>query len=235
MSSVEANVWIVRPQKVCDDQMRSIEALLDSSELERAARFRFEDDRRAYVVAHGLRRIVLGELLDVDPARLMISRRDSGQPHLIWPDGCEVYFSHSHTRELVAFAAGADPLGIDVECVTDAEYDFELLEPYLVLPPFDQRTAELGANLAGQFLFYWTVLESFWKAEGKGLSIENPRIRCERNRKGIFEVTIEDESFGAQARVLATVARIEAAQGCVVSLAQRRFQGTTRAGCLSCT
>ena len=233
MSSVEANVWMVRPQEVCDDQMRLIEGLLDPAELERAARFRFDEDRRAYVVAHGLRRIVLGDLLGVDPARLMISRRDSGQPQLIWPERCEVYFSHSHTRELVAFAAGAEPLGIDVECVTGVEYDFELLEPYLILPPSDQRAAELGENLAGQFFFYWTVLESFWKAQGKGLSTENPRICCERNRERIFEITVEDGGLNAQAQVFATVSRIEAPRGCVVSLAQRRLHGTTRIGCSS--
>ena len=53
MVSEEAYVWVSRPQEVGDEQMRSLELLLDASEIERASKFRFESDRRAYVVAGG--------------------------------------------------------------------------------------------------------------------------------------------------------------------------------------
>ena len=63
MGSEEACVWVSRPQEVGDEQMRSLERMLDASEIERASKFRFEIDRRAYVVAHGLRRVALGDFL----------------------------------------------------------------------------------------------------------------------------------------------------------------------------
>jgi 4'-phosphopantetheinyl transferase len=213
MGSEDANVWVARPQEVDDEQMRSLEVTLDGGEIERASRFRFESDRRAYVVAHGLRRVALGDWLGVHPGNLVFARQSSGKPLLIWPDECEVCFSHAHTRELVA------PVGIDVECVVQTQPDFDLLAPYVVLPEASERVAELGASLPGQFYFYWTALEAFWKAAGIGLSPGNPRIRCKKNETGSFEVTLEGDVGDRQCLTRATVSRIQAPEGCMISLA----------------
>jgi phosphopantetheinyl transferase len=221
MSCEGANVWIARPHEVGEEQMRSLELTLDSSEMERASKFRYESDRRAYVVVHGLRRIALGDLLGVNPAHLVLAKQSSGQPLLIWPRESEVFFSHSHTRKLVAFAvSSAGPVGIDVECVVQANPDFDLLAPYVVLPGVSQRVAELGINPARQFFFYWTALEAFWKAAGKGLSPGNPRIRCEKNDAGTFEITLEGGVVDRHCPPHARVSTIHASKDCVISLAQ---------------
>lgn len=226
MGFEEANVWIARPQEVGDEQMHSLEITLDASEIERASRFRFENDRRAYVVAHGLRRIALGDWLGVNPTSLVLARQSSGKPFLIWPRGSQVFFSHAHTRELVAFAvAGASPVGIDVESVVQTRPDFELLAPYVVLPGPGQRVEELGIDPAEQFFFYWTALEAFWKAAGKGLSPENPRIYCEKNNAGTFEITLEGDVEYGRRLPCASVSRIQAPRGCMISLSQQYPQG----------
>ena len=229
MSSIEAGVWIARPQDVSDDQMRAFECTLDANEKERALKFRFESDRRAYVVAHGLRRLVLGELLNVDPCRLVLLKLMSGKPKLIWPVDSHIFFSHAHTRDVVAFAATTrGPVGVDAEYVVDTAPDFDLLKPYVALPEVSQRNAELGPNSAEQFFFYWTVLEAFWKAEGKGLSPENPRIRCEKSKSGNFEVTLEEGSIGSPRNLpRARVARIQAPAGCLISFVQQDLQDAT--------
>ncbi len=233
MSSEEADVWVVRPQDVMDDEMRSFEVTLDSTEVERAGKFRFERDRRAYVVAHGLRRTVLGDLLGVGASRLVFSRQDSGQPHLKWPEKSQLYFSHSHTRELVAFAVAKSPVGVDVECVAGGQPDLDLLEPYVALPCVSQRIAELGADPADHFFFYWTALEAFWKAAGKGLSLENPRICFEKNSEGRFEVKAESGPGRRSGPPLASVARVLAPTGCIVSVALPRVPGASRNPCAS--
>ena len=235
MESEKANVWIARPQEVGDEQMHALALTLDAGEIERASRFRFESDRRAYVVAHGLRRIALGEWLGVDPASLVLARQSKGKPLLIWPRGGQVFFSHAHTRELVAFAvAGAGPVGIDVECVAQNKPDFDLLAPYVVLPELSQRVAELGVSLAGQFFFYWTALEAFWKAEGTGLSPGNPRICCKKNDTNTFQISLEGDVGDRRCEPRATVSRIKAPEGCVISLARQRPQDTAgRAGATS--
>jgi len=222
MKSELANVWIARPQEVGDEQMRSLELTLDLSEIERASKFRFENDRRAYVVAHGLRRVALGEFLGLDPVSLVLTKQSSGQPALIWPDRRKVFFSHSHTRDLVAIVvAGVRRVGIDVECVVPIEPDFDLLAPYVVLPEVSQREEELGIDPSAQFFFYWTALEAFWKSAGKGLSPQNPRICCKKNNSGIFEIRCEGDVDNGRHLPWASLSRIQAPEGCVISLAQQ--------------
>ena len=228
MESEKAYVWIARPQEVGDEQMRSLELTLDASEIERASKFRFEIDRRAYVVAHGLRRVALGDFLGVDPVSLVLTKQSSGEPVLIWPDERKVFFSHAHTREVVAIAmASVSRVGIDVECVEPTKPDFELLAPYVVLPGVSQRVEELGIDPAAQFFFYWTALEAFWKAAGKGLSLENPRICCEKNGAGTFEITLEGDVEDCRRLPCASVSRIQAPEGCMISLAQQHPHNTT--------
>ena len=221
MESDKVNVWIARPQEVGDAQMRSLALTLDASERERAAKFRYESDRRASVIAHGVRRIALGDWLGVDPASLVLARQSNGKPVLNWPSAREVFFSHAHTRDLIAFAlTSAGPVGIDVECVVQTEPDFALLAPYVVLPESGQRVEELGMDPAAQFFFYWTALEAFWKAAGTGLSPENPRICCKKNDAGTFEVTLEGDVQDCRRLPCARVSRIQAPEGCMISLAQ---------------
>lgn len=234
MESEKANVWISRPQEVGEEQMRSLEVTLDASEIARASRFRFELDRRAYVVAHGLRRVALGDFLGVDPVSLVLTKQSSGEPGLIWPGERKVFFSHSHTRDLVAIAvASVSRVGIDVECVEPTKPDFDLLTPYVVLPEVGQRDEELGIDPAAQFFFYWTTLEAFWKAAGKGLSTENPRICCEKIGVETFEITLEGDVEGCRRMPCASVSRIQAPKGCMISLVQqyqRNWAGRAEAG-----
>ena len=228
MGSEEACVWVSRPQEVGDEQMRSLERMLDASEIERASKFRFESDRRAYVVAHGVRRIALGGFLGVDPVRLVLTKQSNGKPVLTWPGHRKVFFSHAHTRELVAIALASDsPVGIDVECVVQTKPDFELLAAFVVLPEVSQRVEELGVDPAAQFFFYWTALEAFWKAAGKGLSPENPRICCEKTDDGTFEIRLEGDAGTRASSPRATVSRIHSTADCVISLAQQHPHNTT--------
>ena len=230
MESGKADVWIARPQEVGDAQMRLLELTLGASEIARASKFRFESDRRAYVVAHGVRRIALGDVLGVDPAGLVLAKQGSGKPVLIWPRTRKVFFSHAHSRELVAVGVSSTgPVGIDVESIAQAEPDFELLTPYVVLPEVSRRAVEVGVDPAAQFFFYWTALEAFWKSAGKGLALENPRIYCEKNDAGTFEITLEValevalEGGGKNSRTspCASVSRVQASEGCVISLVQQ--------------
>src|ERR1700722_14678966 len=47
--------------------------VLDASEIDRAVRFRFDQDRVRYILAHALWRTVLGACLGVDPAHVPLA------------------------------------------------------------------------------------------------------------------------------------------------------------------
>ncbi|PYC73560.1 4-phosphopantetheinyl transferase [Streptomyces tateyamensis] len=93
-------------------------ALLDRTELARAAAFRRPQDRTLYEIAHVALRTVLGEQLDRKPAELVFHQAPCpgcGQPHGRPEVPGPVQFSLSHAPGLALIALANAPVGVDVE------------------------------------------------------------------------------------------------------------------------
>ncbi len=170
-------LWSARPDTLCQAQWRGLSDLLDDSERRQAGRFRFAADQRAYVLAHGLRRLALAEWLQVPAASLRFVAAPGGQPLLLGAWRQAVFFSHSHTREAVLVALSADAVvGVDVESTRGPAMDAALLASFIAPP--EVATAD--------FYFHWTALEAYWKAAGTGLSAGQPRLHLARNAAGLW-------------------------------------------------
>jgi len=205
----------VSPGDVDLAQLRALTKSLSLLERSKAFEFIFEADRKAYVLAHGLRRFALAAMLDVKPDELVFRDSDEGQPQLIKPSHRRIYFSHSHTREGVLFAASLDAAGgVDAESVPREPVDLSLLAPFLVLP-------EIGLGEGASFYDYWTALEAFWKASGAGLSNDHPRLRLSVHPYGHWEVEFDvPHDFGLDALAShAVIFPVTSPPGCVASLA----------------
>ena len=202
------------PQEVGDTQWAYLLGLLDDDERERALQFRQTADHHSYVLAHALQRMVLGEALAIAPGAVAFSNPADGKPTLAGPRRPDLFFSLSRSRRGVVFAlTTVGPVGVDIEPVSQDLPDFELLSRFLALPAPPQREAELGPDPVLQFLFYWTALEAFWKAEGGGLASANPRIAVCKNDSGGFEVA--REGAPPQARLVPMAVM----RGCMIALA----------------
>src|SRR6185312_6024838 len=77
------------------------QALLDSNESTRAARFHFARDRHRYIASHGILRMLLARYLDRAPAALCFAIGSHGKPALRED---ELRFNLSHSRHLALFA-----------------------------------------------------------------------------------------------------------------------------------
>jgi phosphopantetheinyl transferase len=194
----DVDIWTASPADFNDAQFSAFSALLDSTERAKASQFRQPADRRAYVLAHALRRVALAQALQLAPAELAFASDAKGKPVLSAPRDREIYFSHSHCRALVACAVTRiGPVGIDVASTQDGDADLDLLTGLVDLPDARQREAELGADPVQQFFFYWTALEAFWKATGCGLASANPPIRCQKTQRGRFEISLPKSALCA--------------------------------------
>jgi 4'-phosphopantetheinyl transferase len=196
---VHVRVWTADPAQFHEARPGELDALLDEAERGRAARFKLEADRRAYVLAHALRRAVLARELGVPAADIVFEHDSRGKPALAAPHEDGIFFSHSRTRVLVACAiTRSGPIGIDVE-TGRAEPDFDLLAPYVVLPdPVKTGAVAPDDDASRRFCFYWTALEAFWKAAGSGLTDKNPRIRFNRTAANRFQVRFEGDSIATR-------------------------------------
>lgn len=143
-------------------------AVLSDEERARASRYLREQDRVNHVIAHSLKRLVLGCFLQTDPDSLHFSVNSFGKPELLSRDG--VNFNISHTSNMVAFACSAHPVGVDAESIKQTKYD----ESVATLVLSDEERFAMGRreNKDLALLSYWTAKEAAVKMRGQGLSMD---------------------------------------------------------------
>jgi 4'-phosphopantetheinyl transferase len=161
-------VWIAHVSTALDS-LAFLEPCLDGRDRERAARFRFPEDRARFVLGRGLLRKCLGRYLQQTPEAIELATTDRGRP--ILPDDETVQFSISHTHDLVAVAltTGAQ-IGIDLEYMKPHSdlpelakriFSEEDLQTFLSLPDSEALAA---------FFRVWTRKEAYLKARGEGIA-----------------------------------------------------------------
>lgn len=165
----DVHLWAVT---LDDPAWKTIEwrDILSAEELTRADRFKFDRDRRRYVIAHAALRDVLARYTAAPAASLQFIEGANGKPRLAAPlDGVAFNLSHSNERALLAVNDRRE-VGVDLEFV---KADFEFLE---VAQHFFTGREVAGLQALPESLrrraFYkcWTSKEAFLKAKGTGLS-----------------------------------------------------------------
>jgi 4'-phosphopantetheinyl transferase len=146
--------------------------LLSPEERERAARFRFDEDRALFAASHaGLRR-VLADCLGREPCELRFREGPHGKPELEGESvGLRFNLSHSGGLAVVAVARGIE-VGVDVERILPKP-DLESVARHFFSPrEVDGLEAlEAGTRRLRGFYACWTRKEALLKARGVGLSL----------------------------------------------------------------
>jgi 4'-phosphopantetheinyl transferase len=154
------------------EDAKNLEASLSPDESERAARFRFPEHRRRFVIARGFLRQLLAAYLETQPRDVTFAYSDTGKPELSASHGSDIGFNVSHSGDIAAFAfAIGRKVGVDVECI---RHDVDVDEiPRRFFSSLEQQKL---AGLQGQqkfegFFNCWTRKEAYVKAVGSGLSL----------------------------------------------------------------
>jgi 4'-phosphopantetheinyl transferase len=168
----EVHVW----QIPLDRDPAAAQACLDASERCRAAAFKFDIDRRRFIVAHAALRQILARYAGAEPAALVFETDAHGKPRLAhgtWQ------FNLSHSDDLALLAVACDQaLGVDVEMqrsfkrgAEDDGWDEEMaLAARHFTPREAQRLRALqGAERTHAFFRCWTRKEACVKAIGTGI------------------------------------------------------------------
>ena len=153
-----------------------IEGHVSSEEKIRAARFRFVNDRKLYLVARATLRIVLGRIFQSNGVHVPLYFSDSGKPFL--RNGPAFSISHSGGVVLVGFAWETE-IGVDVE-VLRAFPDIQSLATSCLAA---SELAELNRidsvdQRAIRLLSFWTRKEAITKALGLGLALPFHSFSC---------------------------------------------------------
>ncbi|MCG5216074.1 4'-phosphopantetheinyl transferase superfamily protein [Streptosporangium soli] len=186
LASDECHVWWADPRH---RTIESLSAVLSEPELERAARFRREPDRRRFLTGSWLLRTVAGAQLGIPPEDVTVIRkcpdctRHHGKPY-IGAEGSPLHVSVSHSGDRVAVALTAEgPVGVDVELVPSVPVD-DLARCALTQDERLALEALPEERRYEAFAGVWVRKEAALKATGHGLRISPDRV----------EVTGPDES-----------------------------------------
>jgi 4'-phosphopantetheinyl transferase len=142
---------------------------LSDDECERAARFRFDRDRRRFVAGRSALRSLVGSYLDVAPDEVAFEYGPQGKPFV---PGATLSFnvSHSGGQAVYAFGSGLE-VGVDVELLDHARYGDDVAERFFSPQEVDTLRGLAPAMRPAAFLRCWTRKEAFIKARGEGLSL----------------------------------------------------------------
>jgi 4'-phosphopantetheinyl transferase len=185
----EVHVWLVRADDggLC---LACCENLLSAAERERAARFKFEKDRRLYTAAHAALRSILAGYMNVPAGGLEFESGRHGKPRLaptLAGDKLEFNLSHSHEVALIAVTREKE-IGVDVERVREDFAFAEVAERYFTAKEVSALRALPGGLQRRAFYQCWTSKEAFLKARGVGLSGELDEVEIVLAGEGPVQV-----------------------------------------------
>ncbi len=166
----DVHVWLAELEQPAHLVQR-LAGILASTELLRAQRFRFERDKRHFIVARGALRSILSLYLQIVPAQIQFTYGPRGKPALAAAcDDGRLRFNVSHSHELALFAVTRDrEIGVDIEFMRPLD-DAESIATHFFSINEQMVLRSLPAHLKHQGFFNcWTRKEAYIKATGEGL------------------------------------------------------------------
>lgn len=153
--------------------LRDLERLLSADERGRAGRYPFGRDRRRFVAARGLLRLILGGYLDRPPESLRFEYGPYGKPRVAdSPSRLPLTFNVSRSADwaLCAVALGRE-IGVDIECIDPETSVLEIAEHFFARGEIATLKALPRRSRVKAFFDCWTRKEAYIKARGEGLAI----------------------------------------------------------------
>ena len=161
-------VWMAQVSQA-HDSLPFLEPFLYLNDKQRAARFRFPEDRARFVLGRGLLRQCLGRYLGQIAATIKLAYTALGRP--IFPQDQTIQFSMTHTHDLVAIAVTARAqVGIDLEYMQSPADLSELAGRILSAEDFRIFQTLSSVEKIPAFYRAWTRKEAYLKARGEGIS-----------------------------------------------------------------
>lgn len=188
---------------------------ISAEERERAARLRFERDRRRFVAAHAALRRILGGYLGVPAAAVEFAYGRHGKPSLA--GRAALHFNLSHSEELALLAVteiGA--VGVDVE--RERMIELEIADRYFAAGEVAALRALPADERQAAFFRCWTRKEAYLKARGEGvlLPLDGFEVSLARDQPRLARVMADAEEAGRW-----QIVHLEPAPGYVAALAMR--------------
>jgi 4'-phosphopantetheinyl transferase len=167
LSNDEVHVW---QAGLDEENAADLEILLSDEERARAGRFRVRRQRKDFIVARGLLRIILAKYLNTHPGQLAFEYSQFGKPSVRQPSSDNIRFNVAHSDGVALYAVTRNrEIGIDLERIKPFLLDERTVAECLTATEV-RLLKSLPAKERQRFFFEcWTRKESYLKARGVGL------------------------------------------------------------------
>jgi 4'-phosphopantetheinyl transferase len=146
--------------------------ILSEEELERANKFHFEKDRRLYITAHGLQRIILTSFININPKDIIFFKNKYGKPYIKQEQNSRpIRFSLSHSGEMILSGVTfGNEIGVDIEEVKPIKDLSLIINKFATGEEKESFNKVPEAVKLEAFYRWWTQKEALLKFHGLGLS-----------------------------------------------------------------
>jgi 4'-phosphopantetheinyl transferase len=161
------HLWVLH---VSGLDLKVCSGLLSTGELDRAARYRRNEDRDSFLASHGVLRFLAAAYVGVDQQDLQFAIGAHGKPRLEPASGVD--FNLAHSGDLIALAfVRRRPLGIDIEQTRTYAQLSETACRFLCAEEAEEVASMDVGEQTRALVRTWTRKEAIVKATGEGLSM----------------------------------------------------------------
>jgi len=156
---------------VAQEAIPALTAILSECERQRAGRFRFDQDRRRFIVCRATLRMQLSARLGVRPEEIELVYGKQGKPALgggLADSGLRFNVSHCDDLAVYAFTRGRN-IGVDVEAVRWFADAGDVAARFFSTAENEVYASLDSLDKPSGFFNCWTRKEAFIKAIGDGL------------------------------------------------------------------
>ncbi|CAH1059013.1 4'-phosphopantetheinyl transferase family protein [Paenibacillus pseudetheri] len=172
-----------------EDIFERLLVYLDPQKQAKIRRYYHSADALRSMVAELLVRTMTCSGLSLLNGQLEFQSNEWGKPYVV---GIEHYhYNISHARDWVVCAVDSEPVGVDVEYITPI--DLTIAERFFSLNEADYLASLPTVEQIDRFFDFWTLKESYIKAQGKGLSctLNAFSFRFEENSEIRLQTTLD--------------------------------------------
>ncbi len=135
---------------------------MSESRKEEVMRLKNDAKRKSKIAADRISRIAISEFCNVSPAEIRFSKNEFGKPFAV---GLDVFFSISHSGDLVYCAVSDREIGIDIE--KNREIRLDAAKRFAC-----ESELEYIGGSTERFFEIWTLKEAYFKCIGTGLGAD---------------------------------------------------------------
>jgi 4'-phosphopantetheinyl transferase len=189
LSPDRIDLWLARCGDPDEMLLRRYRGLLSREEEVVSRRFHFDRDCRRYVITRAMVRTVLSQYAPTPPAAWRFACNAYGRPQIANDGDTEqaLSFNVAHSHDLILLGVTCvNRLGVDVEWLSARGTALEVAERFFGSDEIAALKSLPRDRQISRFLDYWTLKESFVKAQGVGLSMSLGSVEFDLSHDAII-------------------------------------------------